>query len=75
MLRKIHPIRDGVTFLPLARSTKVELPLYMCRLRAGFPSLADDYLEGKIDLNTYLAAHPAATSLYASTVCLPILRI
>jgi DNA polymerase V len=63
MLRKIHPIRDGVTFLPLARSTKVELPLYVSRLRAGFPSPADDYLEGKIDLNTYLAAHPAATFL------------
>jgi DNA polymerase V len=63
MLRKIHPIRDGVTFLPLARSSKVALPLYASRLRAGFPSPADDYLEGKIDLNAYLAEHPAATFL------------
>ena len=62
MRRKIRPIRDGVTFLPLARlQTNVALPLYMCRLRAGFPSPADDYLEGEIDLNLYLAEHPAAT--------------
>jgi len=63
MLRKIHPIRDSVTSLPLARSSKLALPLYMCRPRAGFPSPAEDYLEGKIDLNAYLAEHPAATFL------------
>jgi len=36
MLRKIHPIRDGVTFLPLARSTTVESPLYASRLLKKF---------------------------------------
>lgn len=60
---KIQPIRDGVTFLSLARSQKLKLPLYASRLRAGFPSPADDYLESKIDLNLYLAEHPAATFL------------
>jgi DNA polymerase V len=63
MLPRIRPIRDGVTFLPLARSQKLELPLYASRLRAGFPSPADDYLEGKIDLNKYLVEHSAATFL------------
>src|SRR5580692_11273071 len=63
MRPKIQPIRDGVTFLPLARSSKRMLPLFASRLHAGFPSPADDYLEGKIDLNLYLAEHPAATFL------------
>jgi hypothetical protein len=52
---KVRPIRDGVTFLPLAHSSKLALPLFASRLHAGFPSPADDYLEGKIDLNLYLA--------------------
>jgi DNA polymerase V len=60
---KIRPIRDSVTFLQLVPSTKQYLPLFASRLRAGFPSPADDYLEDKIDLNRYLAEHPAATFL------------
>ena len=28
------------------------LPLYACGVSAGFPSPADDYLEGVLDLNT-----------------------
>ena len=28
---------------------------------AGFPSPADDYIEGKLDLNEHLIKHPAAT--------------
>ncbi|MFN7096816.1 MAG: LexA family protein, partial [Gammaproteobacteria bacterium] len=28
---------------------------------AGFPSPAEDYIEGMLDLNTYLIKHPAAT--------------
>ena len=30
---------------------------------AGFPSPAEDYLAGPLDLNTYLVKHPAATFL------------
>jgi len=63
MPSKVLPIRDGVTFLTRVPSARVALPLYATRLRAGFPSPADDYLEGKIDLNQYLAEHPAATFL------------
>lgn len=37
------------------------LPLYGCKVSAGFPSPADDYLEGTLDLNEYLVKHPAAT--------------
>jgi DNA polymerase V len=37
------------------------LPLYAGRVSAGFPSPADDYLEGALDLNEHLIRHPAAT--------------
>ncbi|MGB6976326.1 MAG: translesion error-prone DNA polymerase V autoproteolytic subunit [Gammaproteobacteria bacterium] len=38
-----------------------KLPLYGCKVAAGFPSPADDHLEGTLDLNEYLIHHPAAT--------------
>lgn len=63
MQPKVLPIRDGITFLPYAPSTRRALPLFASRLKAGFPSPADDYIEDKIDLNKYLAEHPAATFL------------
>lgn len=42
-------------------STKLERPLLMVPVSAGFPSPAEDYIEGKLDLNTHLVKHPAAT--------------
>ncbi|MDZ7664387.1 MAG: translesion error-prone DNA polymerase V autoproteolytic subunit [Desulfotignum sp.] len=42
-------------------STPVSLPLYMTAIEAGFPSPADDYIEGRLDLNQHLIKHPAAT--------------
>jgi len=36
-------------------------PLLAWPVKAGFPSPADDYLEGRIDLNQHLIRHPAAT--------------
>ena len=38
-----------------------ELPLFLSRIRAGFPSPADDYLDKKLDLNEHLIKHPSAT--------------
>ena len=35
--------------------------LYNSKVAAGFPSPADDYSEGKLDLNTLLINNPAAT--------------
>jgi DNA polymerase V len=37
------------------------LPLALCRVEAGFPSPADDYMEGSLDLNAHVIKHPAAT--------------
>ena len=36
-------------------------PLCASTVAAGFPSPADDYMEGALDLNEFLIAHPAAT--------------
>ena len=43
------------------RTTSCERPLFMVPVTAGFPSPAEDYLEGKLDLNRHLIKHPAAT--------------
>lgn len=37
------------------------LPLVAGEVRAGFPSPADDYLEGELDLVAHLVQHPSAT--------------
>lgn len=50
---KITPVAD-----PLSR---LSLPLFGCRVSAGFPSPADDYLEAPLDLNQHLIKHPSAT--------------
>jgi len=42
-------------------STKCERPLFMVPVSAGFPSPAEDYIEGTLDLNQHLIKHPAAT--------------
>ncbi|HBR15527.1 MAG TPA: peptidase S24 [Candidatus Omnitrophica bacterium] len=46
---------------PCETGTKLQLPLFLSRVRAGFPSPADDYLDKKLDLNEHLIQHPAAT--------------
>jgi DNA polymerase V len=43
------------------QSTRCERPLFMVPVAAGFPSPAEDYMEGKLDLNKHLIKHPAAT--------------
>lgn len=54
--------------MPLTRITKpetelthIELPLYSCRVRAGFPSPADDFIDRFLDLNEFLIKTPSAT--------------
>ncbi|WP_445000479.1 LexA family protein [Halomonas mongoliensis] len=36
-------------------------PLMGCRVRAGFPSPADDHLDAEIDLHAHVVKRPAAT--------------
>lgn len=40
---------------------KLSRPLVGQRVPAGFPSPAQDYIEGTLDLNEHLIAHPAST--------------
>ena len=47
--------------VPCSSRTKVRVPVFLCRVAAGFPSPADDYLERPLDFNELLIAHPAAT--------------
>ena len=46
---------------PLLDSEFISLPLLLQPVPAGFPSPADDYLEGSIDFQKHLVKHPAAT--------------
>jgi DNA polymerase V len=43
------------------RSTKWARPLFVSSVSAGFPSPAESYIEGHLDLNRYLIKHPVAT--------------
>jgi len=42
-------------------STQTPLPIFLESVSAGFPSPADDYIEGKLDLNLYLIKNPSST--------------
>lgn len=42
-------------------TTSCPLPLFSSTVRAGFPSPAEDFVEGSLDLNKHLIEHPAAT--------------
>ncbi|MBN1764601.1 MAG: translesion error-prone DNA polymerase V autoproteolytic subunit [Sedimentisphaerales bacterium] len=42
-------------------SSQCRRPLFTASVSAGFPSPADDYIEGQLDLNKHLIKHPAAT--------------
>ena len=42
-------------------SRKLLRPIVASRVAAGFPSPADDYIEGRIDLNRDLIRHPFTT--------------
>ena len=46
---------------PDSKLSHIELPLYSCRVRAGFPSPADDFIDKSLDLNELLIKNPAAT--------------
>lgn len=42
-------------------TTRWVRPLILTRVPAGFPSPAEDYIEGRLDLNRHLIKHPVAT--------------
>lgn len=44
-----------------SRATRWARPLFLTAVSAGFPSPAENYIEGRIDLNRQLVKHPVAT--------------
>lgn len=48
-------------FRPRINTQRITAPLFNCRVAAGFPSPADDYIEQSLDLNQLLIQKPAAT--------------
>ena len=59
----MNPASDPTVSAVHAFNRKGELkrPLFACSVSAGFPSPADDYIEGRLDLNELMVANPAAT--------------
>lgn len=47
--------------MPTVDNDRHGLPLYLNTVAAGFPSPAQDYLEGCLDLHELLIKHPTAT--------------
>ncbi|WP_339940360.1 translesion error-prone DNA polymerase V autoproteolytic subunit [Undibacterium luofuense] len=39
-------------------------PFYLCKVPAGFPSPANDYMEDELDLNVFLVQHKSATFFF-----------
>ncbi len=58
-----HTISSVAHVADTRNAKPYEIPLYESRVAAGFPSPASEYEEGRIDLNTLLIRHPAATFL------------
>ena len=56
------PLTAGLDIaLPASNPPAQRLPVIGCKVRAGFPSPADDYVEGRIDLNEHLIRNKEAT--------------
>lgn len=60
------PVLPPTTLLGPARAEprRLRLPLIGARVRLGFPSPADDFLDDSLDLNELLVRNPAATFFY-----------
>lgn len=43
------------------------LPLFLSKVQAGFPSPADDYIEGYLKLDDFLIKHPSSTYFVRAT--------
>ena len=46
---------------PTRAECRAARPLFSCKVEAGFPSPADDYIESALDLNAHLVRNPAST--------------
>lgn len=51
----------NIPLKPAEPPTSLSRPVFLSRVEAGFPSPAEDYVEGQLDLNEHLIKKPAAT--------------
>jgi len=58
---KLHSDGSVKAIYSVEEGKKQYRPLMSSKIAAGFPSPAQDYIEGKLDLNEHLIAHPAST--------------
>lgn len=58
LLPEIERLKDNINY---------QLPVFSSKVQAGFPSPADDYIEGYLDLNTKFIRHPSATFVLQAT--------
>lgn len=56
-----NEVMQNVVQVVRPRLSDLPRPQFSSRVSAGFPSPADDYVEGELDLNRHLIKHPAAT--------------
>ena len=47
--------------IPVKQKSKLKIPIASESISAGFPSPADNYIDGELDLNSYLVTNPPAT--------------
>lgn len=59
-LKQVAPGERAI-LRPVEQPPVLKRPLFASTVPAGFPSPADDYIEGRLDLNEYFITHPAAT--------------
>lgn len=57
------PTHENVSY-PALDPSHVLLPQSLTSVSAGFPSPADDYVEGRLDLNEHFIKHPSATFIW-----------
>ncbi len=65
VMRVPASMADGVR--DYLESGGYRIPLYQSKVSAGFPSPADDYVEGQLDLNEHLIKNPPATFFVRAT--------
>jgi DNA polymerase V len=57
-MQKLNEIAE---IYKVSQFTKIARPLIISRVSAGIPLLAEDYVEGRFDLNRELIKHPIST--------------
>ena len=68
-MNKNNDNKIRLTFHPAEFGAKMPIPLAEQSVKAGFPSPAQDYMEGEIDLNDILVRHREAMYVFRATAC------